>query len=757
MKLGWSNLLGGIGVAAALLGKAAFVRKPVALSLEQRLAMLPLSNAPVTAAVTIRWNEYQVPFVEAADDRDLMVALGVVHAHLRLGQIEVMRRIAYGRIAEMVGPLAVEIDRSLRLFDFGRAVPAMLESMSDEDRQLAEGFVDGINHVLMDGAEKPAEFTLLGFKPEPWTLTDLLTVGRLAAADITWLVWMRLLPHRERIAPAVWKALWARLLEGGMPSALAAQERNLGERALAAMLRSGSNSAAVAARRTRNGAAMVASDPQLPLGLPNAWLIVGMYSPSFHCVGVMMPALPFMLLGRNRWIAWGATSLHAQGSDLYDVSEQPAESIVARTVTVRARGARSRRLQLRESALGPMVSDGLLLSSKQSLALRWIGHQPSQEIGAMLGVARARDWESFHQALRGYGVSGINMVFAGSDGRVAHVLAGHLPKRPQEAPDDLVLSPQAATHWQQVADTSGMPVRFDPAEGFVASANDRPRGGDFPVGYLFAPPARAERLAALLGGTQPLDIDDLRLVQRDVAGPGSLRLRDALLTAWPAPPHQPAQQRLLDALNYWNGDYSQDSVGALVFELLLAGVAKQLNDSHQLRAYQTVWMTQSLLLEDFTALPAETLRKAVEQALPATAKQLQKHARWGEVHRIRLKHPLGYFPGFGRFFNAPDFAAGGGNNTVHKSGHLLQTGRHNASFGSCARHISDLSDLDANDFVLLGGQDGWAGSANYLDQVGLWQRGEYIRVPLRLKSVQTAFTHVTVLTPPPSRTSRPSH
>ncbi|MFC5739987.1 penicillin acylase family protein [Dyella tabacisoli] len=757
MKLGWSNVLGGIGVAVALLGKAAFARKPVALDLQQRLAMLPLKNAPTTAAVTIRWNDRQVPFIEAAHDVDLMVALGVVHAHLRLGQIEVMRRIAYGRVAEMIGPLGVEVDRSLRLFDFGRAVPAMLDSMGQEDRQLAEGFVAGINHVLLDGGEKPAEFKLLGFNVEPWTLSDLLTVGRLAAADISWLVWMRLLPQRERLAPAVWSALWSRLLTGGMPSSLAAQERNLGERALAAMLRSGSNSAAVAARRTRSGAAMIASDPHLPLGLPNPWLIVGMHSPGFHCVGVMMPALPFMLLGRNRWIAWGATSLHAQASDLYDVSAQSVEAIRTRTVTVRARGARSRRLRLRESEFGPIVSDGPLLSSKQPLALRWMGHQPSHEIGAMLGVARARDWGSFQQALRGYGVSGINVVFAGNDGRVAHVLAAHLPKRTHEAPDDLVLQPSAAKHWHQVADTMGMPVRLDPPEGFVASANERPRCGDFPVGYFFAPPARGERLAALLSGPQPLDMDDLRLVQRDVIGPGSLRLRDALLAAWPRSPRHAGQQRLQDALNYWNGDYSEDSIGALAFELLLAGVAGRLNDKRLLRAYQTVWMTQSLLLEDFAALPEETLRKAIEQALPLAVKQLKKHVRWGDAHRIRLKHPLGYLPGFARFFNAPAFASGGGNNTVHKTGHLLHTGRHEASFGSCARHISDLSDLDANDFVLLGGQDGWAGSANYLDQIKLWQRGEYIRVPLRLKSVQSAFAHVTVLTPASSPEPSPGH
>ena len=745
MKWGWSHLLGGIGVVAVVLGKAACSRKPKSRSLQQRLAMLPCTGAPVADAVTIRWNEHQIPFIEASSDNDLMVALGVVHAHLRLGQIELMRRIAYGRVAEMIGPLGIEVDRSLRLFDVGRAVPQMLAALSSEDRQLAESFVAGINHVLLDGGEKPAEFKLLNMRVEPWTLTDLLTFGRLASADIGWLVWLRLLPLREQLAPDVWAALWPRLLAGEMPATAAASERDLAGRAITAMLRSGSNSAAIAAHRSRSGAAMIASDPHLPLSLPNAWLIAGMHSPGFHCVGLMMPGLPFLLLGRNRWIAWGGTSLHAQGSDLFDVSEVPSAVMRERTETVHVRGARTRRLRLRESEFGPIVSDGALLSSGQTLAMRWVGHRPSSELSAMLGVARARDWDSWSQALRSYGVSGANLVFAGSDGRVAHVLAAHLPRRPLQPPTDLVLPTQAASHWEQIADITAMPLRFDPPEGFVASANEPPRGGDFPVGYFFAPPDRAERLATLLGGDKLLDVDDLRRLQRDVAGSGSLRMRDLLLTALPLLPRAAASQRLREVLRQWNGDYAADSAGALAFELLLAGVAKRLSNKRYLGAYQTVWMTQRLLRQDFAALPDAVLRRAVERALPAAARQLGRYARWGAMHRIRLKHPLGYLPGLGRFFNAPPFAAEGGNNTVHKSGHSLSGGEHEASFGSCARHISDLSDLDANDFVLLGGQDGWAGSANYLDQTALWQRGDYIRVPMRPESVRAAFTHITVL------------
>ncbi|MGH6819842.1 MAG: penicillin acylase family protein, partial [Methylocella sp.] len=310
--------------------------------------MIPQESIPIVSPVTIHWNDRQIPFIEANSDEDLAVALGLVHAHLRLAQLEVMRRVALGRVAEMIGPLGIEIDRSLRLMSFGRAVPKIIATLSEPTRIWAEGFIRGINHHLVHTAKQPHEFKVLGITPEPWTLTDLFTLARLHAADITWLVWSRLLRVRARMDPKEWATLWPRLLASDTPSTFAATADTGVERAFAAATRSGSNSAAVSAARSASNASMIASDPHLPLGLPNPWLIAGVHSPGYHVVGLMVPGLPFIALGRNRWIAWGGTNLHAQASDLFDISELPAHVMVERGETIRVRWSRRRRLRLRE-------------------------------------------------------------------------------------------------------------------------------------------------------------------------------------------------------------------------------------------------------------------------------------------------------------------------------------------------------------------------------------------------------------------------
>jgi penicillin amidase len=231
-----------------------------------------------------------------------------------------MRRLSQGRLSEIAGPLAIEADRTIRLIDLGRAVPGIIAGLPPATRAWADAFIRGLNHVV-GTSPTPYEHRLLGIRPEPWTLPDFFTVARLVSADLTWLVGARLL-RAQRRAGAAWPSIWPKLLAGGAP-ALMDLAGDAGGDLLARHMRAGSKSAAVAASRAANGAAMIASDPHLGLGLPNNWLIAGLRSPGIHAVGLMIPGMPFVALGRNEHVAWGGTSLHAASSEIIDVTGLP--------------------------------------------------------------------------------------------------------------------------------------------------------------------------------------------------------------------------------------------------------------------------------------------------------------------------------------------------------------------------------------------------------------------------------------------------
>jgi len=719
-----------LGLLGWLTARALRIGPPPVASTPDRLGNLPAGGVPVSVPVRIDWDTHQVPSIEASNPEDLAVALGVVHAHLRLAQMEAMRRLATGRVAEVLGPAAVEFDKALRLLGFDRAVPGIAAMLPPATRAWAEAFLAGVNHVIAHAPALPYEFGLLGIAPQPWTLHDLLTVARLAATDVSWMVLARVLLAEATLPAAEWQALWPLLQQADtLPGADHPAEAVLG-------LVRGSNCAAVAGRRPRQGAGIIGSDPHLSIMLPPLWLIAGLHAPGLDVVGLMIPGLPIVALGRNRWLAWGGTNLHAASSELVDLS---GEAIVERTVAIPVRGPREARVTVRDSRFGPVVSDGMLLPAARPLALAWVGHRPSDEMTAMLAVMHARDLEGFRAALDGFAVPGQTMVAveAGPAGRAGRVIAAHLPRRTGTGLGAVATAPEQAWRLDDLVRAAGFATG---EEDLVVSANDRPAATPVPVGFFFSSPERMRRLRALLGGDGRIGADAMRAVQQDTFHRGALAVRDALLGRLAAT--SPATARARHALAEWDGTYDEASAGAVVFEVLVAALARRLVPRRTLVVLSGIWSGRPLIARRVADAPPAALRAALRKA----ARVLGRWGTWGAVHRLTLRHPLAALPLLGRRYAMVSLAASGSNDTLNKTGHGLVRGRHRVTYGACARHISDLADPDLNYLVVLGGQDGWLGSVNAADQVALWRAGGAITVPLTAAAAH-AWPHRTDLLP----------
>ncbi len=739
--------IAGLALLLACLGRHAVGRRRV-YGLDERLAMLPRTGLPIERPVTIHWNQHQVPFIEAETDEDLAVALGIVHAHLRLGQLELMRRIAQGRLSESIGSIAVGLDHLLRTLDIGRAVPTIEASMPTATRTLLAAFARGLNHQATQVRPLPPEFDLLDLRPEPWTVADILLLGRLVSADVNWIVWFQLLRFR---GDADWPELWRKLVSLDGFSCWTNEDGAASPPFLAAGLRAGSNSFVVAPRRSATGAPLIASDPHLSIVLPNAWLLAAYKSPSYHAAGLMIPGLPFVALGRNPWIGWGGTSLHAESSDLIAVPADEASLLPGREVDLAIRWGHARKIRIRESRWGPIVTDVPILGAlNDTLALRWMGHRPSDEITAMLAVNRARSWPDFRAALDGFAVPGQNMLCADVSGHIGRLMAVHLPRRPHAVPEDLAINPGAADGRDPLMTSRQLPCLGDPPEGFITSANERPPDGSPFIGRQFSPSDRKRRLEHLLAATDRMSVVSAADIQRDPCWEAALPLCRELL-AWlgaPGMARLDARQRgLIQEMATWDGRYDATSRGALVFEVLCHHFIRALVPARLRAAYGAAWATRRLLWGEIRVAGPRKRQRALRHALRKVARTTGAQETWGSRHRLRLGHPLALLPLTGRMWRFTDQPAAGSTETLMKTAHALTDRKHAARYGSVARHISDLSDLDRNHFVLLGGQDGWLGSKTLLDQVPLWRRGEYIVLPLRPETARSTFPHCTKLVP----------
>ena len=284
----------------------------------------------------------------------------------------------------------------------------------------------------------------------------------------------------------------------------------------------------------------------------------------------MIPGMPFIALGRNPWIAWGGSHLHAIASELLDISHLPEAALETREERIRVRWSAARKIRIRTCEAGPVLSDSILYRApEERLALGWVGHRASDEITAMLNVSRAKNWEEFKAAINSFAVPGQNMIFAGSTGDIGHALAAWVPKDAQDTPDDLITRADSARSDFHTAES--LPSWHDPPAGFVVSANNRP-DTKVAVGRLFSSPDRAERITAILRSTSTNDFPLLGSIQRDVQADSAKKLAACLAQiarAGSSGALAPKSARILSLLEGWNGEYEAKSQAPAAFEMLL--------------------------------------------------------------------------------------------------------------------------------------------------------------------------------------------
>ncbi len=753
-------------IRAAAIAFAFFVGSCAALfpkqvSTEERLAVFPTAGLPIEKPVVIRWNAYQVPFVEAQTDRDLAFALGLVHAHLRLFQIQAAKRLMSGRASESGGPVFVpEVDRALRTLNVRHSAAAMVAAMPAETRAYMQAFVDGVNYYQRQMKELPPEFGLLALGREEVTIEDVVAVSRVAGVDISWGSAINLMSRRD---DPDYDAILARLLNAGAGPTVSFDSPGQAQALLRFFeenSRSGSNSFAVSPTRSASGGALIASDPHLGVTLPNLWVLAGIKSPSFNGVGLMIPGTPFIALGRTPDIAWGGTNMRASHSEFYDVSKLPASEIVETRSTVSKRLWFSEEIAARwAKGYGPIMSDTILMRDAvrpgETVAVRWIGHEVTDEVTAIMNAARAKTPEQFREALKTFALPAQNMIYADATGNVAQVTATMLPRRAYtEFPRDVVVPATPEYAWKDILDATELPWTLNPADGFIASANNvpYPQGGDVRVGWFFTADERIRRLKEMLSADSSVTLDDLKRMQLDTVSPF---VREMLPVIRRAIEETPGAREIdpgfVARLLAFDADYKAGSTSAPAFEAFLYHFAPRVFGAEtpaDAPSWKLGWNgLGKTFAADVAAMTPEARAAAVKAAIEKAAEDAKAYPTWGDMHRLRVAHYLGAIPGVGGFFRYADLPTGGSRETVFKAAHGLVNGLHNTSYGSQSRHLSDLSDLDANYFVLLGGNDAWIGSANFLDQVELWQRGEYIRMPLRPETIAAEFPFVMTLTP----------
>ncbi|MEO0511900.1 MAG: penicillin acylase family protein [Planctomycetota bacterium] len=685
---------------------------------QARLDAFPTEGLSTVGRVEIDWDERLIPYIHADDERDVPYAMGLVHAHLRLGSMELVRKISQGRVSEMAGPFTGFVDESIRALDLDRAVPQMERDLPAETRDWIERYCSGINDYKRLVRQRSADFKTLGFDDEPWTVRDVLTFGRLACVDINVGRWLALLPKRGLLGSEDFER---RLLEfgaRGVPSFGPAQPTPISF--LTDRAKSGSNCFVVGGGRAGSGSGMLAADPHLGLPQPNVWCVVGYSSPAGSVVGLTIPALPFVLIGRNESIAWGGTNMQNLASTLYDASDLPTTE---RTERIERRWWFSKKVTLRETELGPVMTDGPLFESisEGPAVIRWNGHSPTDEASAFLRVSKASSFDEFRSAFATYGAGGQNFLYADAEGNIGQVLATRFHPVAARLGLDLPADPsEPGNAWDAGIPSDELPFSYNPADGFLVSANNTPVATDPPLLTQGNANDRVLRMRGVLSDSDAATTAELYELQRDVFSEASLATARAMVRSLDG--DVPDDRTLLDAVATWDGRYAMDSRGAAVYMAWLrALIDSAYADTYDPEIVATLRQgpyVHAFVLDDIESgrIPAAVIRSA----LIAAADTLEAETVWGDLHRFRAQHPLAALPVLGGNYKLGEWSSPGTLTTVYKAAHGVRADEHAVTFGANARFLTDLADPDSNHVVLLGGQDGFLGSEHVTDQVNAW-------------------------------------
>lgn len=763
----------------------------------------------LSAEVEVVRDTNGVPHIYAQNEADALFALGYVHAQDRLWQMEFQRRIGRATLSEVLGDQTVPTDRFLRTLGVYRAAESAYRTLKPDTKALLDAYVNGINAFLegKSGSDLPPEFTLIGVKPERWNAADVLVWAKMMAWDLggnysTELLRTDLIaqvgPERAAQLTPDYPAGKALILPpdagGSAPTsellALAdqiQQQIGLGAGIIGG---TGSNNWVISGAKSTTGKPLLANDPHLSFRTPSIWYMAEIQGGKLHTVGATIPGLPGIVIGHNERVAWGVTNVGPDVQDLYreklDASGQNVEykgqmeALQIISDTLKVKGKPDVPLTIRISRHGPLISDAVNANNaddpdapqREALAFRWTAlDETDTTLEAFLGLNFAQNWDEFRTALRSYIAPSQNFVYADVDGNIGYIAPGRIPIRTNG--DGLVPAEgwTGDNEWTNFIPFDELPQAFNPPQGFIATANNKVVGNDYPyfISHEWAAPFRAERITALLTAKDKLSMEDMAAIQGDQYSLYAEQVLPILLKNTKATNGQ--QQQALDLLATWDYNTGLDSAPAAIFEAwtfyLTGPIFGDELGERMMENYGSRRSFVDVVLPRIIANPndawcddvatndtPEDCPTQIAKALDMALRDLQARMnnapmeqwRWGRIHIATFAHnPLDAVSALKGFFSK-SIPNGGDGSTVNVAA-IASDQPFDQVHGPMYRQIINLADFKASRMINTPGQSGHVLSKHYDDLLPVWQRVEYIPMRFDRASVDAATEGVLRLTP----------
>ena len=774
-------------IILAAVGGGVFIRFTARKALPDYNRDIVLSG--LSAEVKVSRDSFAIPHILADNEYDAYHSTGYIMAQDRLWQMDLLRRLTTGRLSEIFGKDLVTADQLFRSLRFTEKSRMVIDSCDAEVIDCLQAFADGVNQYISEKGDKlPPEFTILGYKPEPWEPIHSANLIGYMAWGLT-MPWqtetvmykageivdeahiMELIPDKEMQKSYV-----------HMDNLIPPKAKFISEldhidqmiKALGLQVFQASNTWVIAGVKSKTGRPILANDMHLELNAPGIWYQIHQEVPGkLNVTGVALPGQPFVICGHNEKIAWGMTNVMVDDMDFYvetlskndtnlykfDGNWLPVK--IQKEIIYTKEGDTVIRYN-RFTHRGPVISSFKGIKDKV-ISMRWIGNEYSNEILSVYKFNRAGNWDEFRDAAKTFIAISQNIAYADIEGNIGMQTAAGVPVR-KGIPVLFAAGDTSLCDWTGLVPFNELPFTYNPECGFVVSANNRTIGDSYPyyISCWFDLPIRYNSIVEDISERDKLGVEDFIAIQSDQNSRYAKKLTPVFLKCLEGCRAELSEtgKAALDILSKWDYSMPVSSVASAIFEQTYLELTRVIFEDELGPEIYKKLIEQDLMptyLIDRLAVKSESLwcdnvntpgkkegfNDNISEAFKAAVTVLQVKLGddvnswlWGNIHTLTLKHPLGKVAVLNRAFdlNRGPFAVGGSYHTVSPYSYPFET-PFLANFGSSHRHIFTVGDWDNSLTVIPTGQSGIPASNFYCDQTSMYLNYKYHSDPFSQESV----------------------
>jgi len=754
--------------------------------------------------VEVLYDEYGVPHIYAQNETDAYFALGYVHAQDRLFQMEMLRRAAGGRLAEVLGEELIPVDKFFRTLGLNHFAKQHADKFFNSDtaafQRLSLAYQKGINQFIKTG-KTPVEFTIIGIPKEEFMPQDIyLAVGFMSfgfaegfhADPVLQKIktewgeeYLKDLAIETPADAVIIKNFSGPAKTRGNDQLIAAINDALAK--LPIPLWQGSNGWVVSAEKSASGFPILANDTHIGFGQPAVWYEAHIEYPGFSFYGHYLAGIPFGLLGNNRFCGVGLTMFENDDVDFFQETINPEnknqvkykegwEELSTRNEIIKVSGADDISFEVKSSRHGPIINGIVENVSEEGdpVALSWLLLLlENYAVQAAYQLNHASTFAQAQAAISLFSAPGLNVMYGDTDGNIAWWAAAKLPVRPTHVQSKLYLDGASGNdEYQGFYDFSKNPHAINPPWGFVYSANNQPDSveGVLYPGYYY-PKSRSGRIFELLSPDKKFSFEDMKTIQLDVKSHMHVEVAKEIAAVLKTTPLNENYTVVLNELQNWDGDHKVTSIAPSIYYNMLSqiiflamedelgttalksilGTSVPRNSYHTfIRNIESPWWDNV-----HTTDKKESREDIVLQAVRNTVSLLQKKCgnkpeqwTWGKIHTLTHAHALAAVKPLDKLFNVGPFVVDGGSEVLNNlMFNLDTTGYFPVLAGPALRKVTDFSNLENGETVSPTGQSGNVISPHYKDQAEMFATGKYRKMMMNREEIVANHKNKLVLRP----------